>query len=347
MAIDKKYQVFVSSTYDDLREERQEVMQALLELDCITSGMELFPATNGDQWSLIQRVIDECDYYILILAGRYGSVGEEGISYTEMEYRYALEKNKPIIAFIHNNPGIIAAGKTEQCPDSKMKLNEFKSLAKQKMCKFWETPAELGSVVSRSLVRLIKDNPGVGWVRASLLPDEDTINELLNLRKKVEQLQKEIESLALKPPQSSEGLANGQDLFQIRYTFVSNSGSSTRKKHKRDFEVTWNTIFSVISPCMINEASEKNLKDVINDFIKIAQGKLISSERTFSKASLGLFSVDRETFETIIVQFRALGLVKKSDKARSVKDIGTYWMLTPYGDNLMTSLRAIKRNESL
>ena len=68
---DKRYQVFVSSTYDDLQDERKEVMQALLELDCIPAGMELFPASSEDQWSLIKRVIDDCDYYILIIGGRY------------------------------------------------------------------------------------------------------------------------------------------------------------------------------------------------------------------------------------------------------------------------------------
>src|SRR5258708_5384955 len=107
--MDKRYQVFVSSTYEDLRAERQEVMQALLELDCIPSGMELFPAANQDQWSLIQRVIGECDYYIVISAGRYGSIGPTGQSYTEMEYRYAISINKPTIAFLHNDPLLISA----------------------------------------------------------------------------------------------------------------------------------------------------------------------------------------------------------------------------------------------
>ena len=68
--MEKRYQVFVSSTFEDLKIERQEVMQALLELDCIPSGMELFPAADEDQWSLIKRVIDECDYYIVIIAGK-------------------------------------------------------------------------------------------------------------------------------------------------------------------------------------------------------------------------------------------------------------------------------------
>lgn len=71
----KKYQVFVSSTYQDLIDERKEVTQALLESNCIPTGMELFPASSRMQWEIIKSVIDDCDYYLLILAGRYGSLG--------------------------------------------------------------------------------------------------------------------------------------------------------------------------------------------------------------------------------------------------------------------------------
>jgi hypothetical protein len=66
-------------------------MQALLELDCIIAGMELFPASNDDQWTLIKRVIDDCDYYLVIIGGRYGSTDAAGISYTEKEYDSAVE----------------------------------------------------------------------------------------------------------------------------------------------------------------------------------------------------------------------------------------------------------------
>lgn len=103
--MDKRYQVFVSSTYTDLHEERAEVMQALLELDCMPSGMELFPAANEEQWEWIKKVIDESDYYLVILGGRYGSISKKtGYSYTEMEYRYAVETGKPVIGFLHERP---------------------------------------------------------------------------------------------------------------------------------------------------------------------------------------------------------------------------------------------------
>src|SRR5438046_2345964 len=119
--MDTRYQVFVSSTYADLQDERQEVMQALLELDCIPAGMELFPAANEDQWTLIKKVIDDCDYYIVIVAGRYGSVASDGRGYTEMEYRYALEKGKPVIGFVHKDPGSLPANRCESTVEGKTK----------------------------------------------------------------------------------------------------------------------------------------------------------------------------------------------------------------------------------
>lgn len=76
--MNKRYQVFVSSTYQDLSDERMEVVKALLELDCIPCGMEYFPAANEDSWSYISKLIQECDYYVLIVGGRYGSLTKEG-----------------------------------------------------------------------------------------------------------------------------------------------------------------------------------------------------------------------------------------------------------------------------
>ena len=100
----KRYQVFVSSTFDDLESERQAVRQSLLELGCIPAGFEPCPAADDDQWTLIKRAIDDCDYYLAIIGGRYGSIGPSGKSYTQIEYEYAISRNKPVIAFLHSEP---------------------------------------------------------------------------------------------------------------------------------------------------------------------------------------------------------------------------------------------------
>ncbi len=56
-----KYQVFISSTYEDLKEEREQVIKALLEMAHIPVGMEMFSAADEEQWNIIARQIDEAD----------------------------------------------------------------------------------------------------------------------------------------------------------------------------------------------------------------------------------------------------------------------------------------------
>jgi hypothetical protein len=102
---DKRYQVFVSSTYADLKDERGKVIQTLMEMDCIPAGMELFPAMDEETFDFIKTVIDDCDYYLLIIANRYGSSAPDGISYTEKEYDYAVSKGIKVVALIHQKAG--------------------------------------------------------------------------------------------------------------------------------------------------------------------------------------------------------------------------------------------------
>lgn len=341
--MEKKYQVFVSSTYEDLREERQEVMHALLELDCIPSGMELFPAADEDQWTLIKGVIDECDYYILILGGRYGSVSPSGVGYTEMEYKYALETGKPIISFLHKDPDSLPKKRTEKTEEGQTKFKEFRSLAQKKMCKFWETPQELGSVVSRSLIMLQKKSPGIGWVRGDLVPKQEASLEILELKKEVERLNKKLDEARTKAPPGTEDLAQGDENFVINFT------CSSRKNYESfswspAIETTWDDVFYQISPIMINEASDIQLKQILNKYVEKYGGNKLKASDEGKGHKFRNFIIDEEDFQTIKVQLRALGLTRKSEKNRSVKDTQTYWALTPYGDSVMNRLRAIKKD---
>jgi Domain of unknown function (DUF4062) len=81
--MEKKYQIFISSTFKDLLEERQDTLRSVLDMGHIPAGMEIFPAADVEQFAYIKKVIDECDYYILIVGGRYGSVDAAGVSFTE------------------------------------------------------------------------------------------------------------------------------------------------------------------------------------------------------------------------------------------------------------------------
>ena len=96
--VKKKYQFFISSTYEDLKEERKKLFWAVLKKKYIPVGMELFGAVDEEQMTYIKRLIDDCDCFVVLLGGRYGSVDGEGISYTEREYDYAVQQEKKVIA---------------------------------------------------------------------------------------------------------------------------------------------------------------------------------------------------------------------------------------------------------
>jgi Chemotaxis protein CheC, inhibitor of MCP methylation len=195
--MDKKYQVFISSTYTDLKEERKEVTRALLEMDCIPTGMEMFQASDDSQWDLIKRVISSCDYYIVIIAGRYGSIHPKTKkSYTQMEYEYASKIGIPIIGFLHENPESLPQIKAEKNKSYQKKLNQFRELAKsKKMIKYWSNPHDLAGSVSRAIYQIIKTHPRKGWIRNEEINTNkndfsfDILDELNSVKKLVQELQ--------------------------------------------------------------------------------------------------------------------------------------------------------------
>jgi len=161
----KRYQVFVSSTFEDLKEERQKVIQAILKAGCIPVGMEYFPAADEEQFSYIKRVIDSSDYCVLLVGGRYGTRAPDKISYTEKEYAYAKKRGLKVIALL----GSPRAGRPRQSPKDMKSLEAFrKKLLGSRLVERWNTIDQLEGMVSRNLDEAIKQYPARGWTRATL-----------------------------------------------------------------------------------------------------------------------------------------------------------------------------------
>jgi len=185
--MEKHYKVFVSSTFKDLEGARQEVFSALLKSDCFPSGMELFPAADMEQFDYIKQIIVECDYYIIVSAGMYGSVHPDlGKSYTELEYDYAVKIGKPIIRLVHKDPFRELKGNLiESDPEKLSLLKEFrKKLLGSRLANLWEDPKDLGQQVILSLLDAKKRYPSPGWVRGDKAISVEILQELEELRTK-------------------------------------------------------------------------------------------------------------------------------------------------------------------
>lgn len=350
--MEKRYQVFISSTFEDLKDERQAVLKAILEIDHMPAGMELFPASDEEAWDLIKDVINASDYYVLVIGGRYGSLDEKGIGYTEKEYDYAIKTNKAVVPLLHKNPNNLPREKTETDKEAWSRLSDFrKKVENNHTCVYWSSPEELKSKVIVGLTSIIKRKPSVGWVRADNIPSQDTLKELLDLRRINQELEKKINQETVAPPKDTENLMQGDDEYLIKCSFEARIKDKEeflgykKLNYTGQFNLTWNKIWGALSPTLINEASDNEIRKVLKSFLSSQGKEAFKDDKDLKNASLRYFSFENEVVDSIIIQLRALNLMKESVKPRSVKDTNTYWTLTKYGDNLMMKLRAIKRNE--
>lgn len=185
--VDRHHEVFVSSTYVDLKDERQAVLQTLLRMNCLPVGMELFPNGRPDVWQLIEDLISRCDVYILILAGRSGTLAPDGsMSFTEKEFRLAQSLGKPMLIYPHLRP---SEHNPAACADEtdlqRSRLEAFHNLVKKSSTRPWLDVAELRANVAIDLATMLP-HVAASWTRSQLGLTEIFGDELKALSQRFE-----------------------------------------------------------------------------------------------------------------------------------------------------------------
>jgi hypothetical protein len=219
----KRLQVFISSTYIDLVEERQAAVSAVLKSGHIPAGMELFTAGDKSQLDIIKRWIDESDVYMLILGGRYGSVEpESGVSYTELEYDYALEIGKPLFAVVIDDNSlenkVKEHGTSVMEKDRPSELKLFKEKVLTNMSSFFEDMKDIRLCVMESLPEIASTRDLAGWISGNEIPDtKGLVDEITKLNTEVRELTKENSILTKKISQHPKLInsAEFEDLEKI------------------------------------------------------------------------------------------------------------------------------------
>ena len=184
----KKLQIFVSSTYTDLVDERQAAVEAILRAGHIPAGMELFAAGNESQMEIIRRWIDESDVYMLILGGRYGTVEQSSKkSYTQLEYEYAVSKAKPLFAAVLDDDAIqrkvtkSGLGMIERTFQAE--LATFRQLVLSKICRMATDTKDIKLIVHETMLDVLRRHEfRGGWLSGQ---------ETAELEKRIETMTKE------------------------------------------------------------------------------------------------------------------------------------------------------------
>ena len=190
----KKLQIFVSSTYTDLKEERQAAVEAILKSGNIPAGMELFTAGDKSQLDTITRWIDDSDVYMLILGGRYGSIEPTtGNSYTEVEYDYAKSNNKPLFAVVISekflDEKVKKEGKSVIETENPQKYEQFKKKVLNNISEFYDSPKDIKLAVHETLSDFKDRYNFIGWIPG------DVENKIDELNKENEDLRRELQDL--------------------------------------------------------------------------------------------------------------------------------------------------------
>ena len=185
----KKYQIFVSSTKEDLGAERQAVYEAILDLGHIPAGMEWFPSSDLSQWDYIEKQLATTDYVVLISAGKYGSiVPGESISWTEKEFDYCHSQGIPVLSFLIEDIDALPGNRIDS--GHRAGLEAFrKKLSNGRLMKTYNTPSDLKSKVIAALSQSFNDNPRVGWIRA------DEVDQMVASSADLGEMKKQIEEL--------------------------------------------------------------------------------------------------------------------------------------------------------
>lgn len=331
--MDKKFQVFVSSTFVDLKTERAKVMQALMQMKCFPTGMEMFPALDEDQWEYIRKAIDECDYYVLVIAGRYGSVDDQNVSYTEKEYDYAVKMRKPVLALLHANPDNLSSGKTDKNDDRRQSLESFRSKVQNgRLVKYWNNADELSAQVVLGMMNTIERFPSTGWVKGGGLTDDNALEEVLRLGKENDNLREQNDEMR----ERMKGFSQAENMGENRIAGLDETVTLTVSNYSlsKDVKVKWRDLFVVTSSNLERSADMRTFRDELS--------KLLQSQ--MDEGSVSGYSISDASFDKIMIQFRALRYVDILDEQRAMGYSDLEYYLTDLGTKIMLTELAIKSN---
>ena len=326
-----KYQIFVSSTFDDLKDERSQVIKAVLEMGHIPVGMEMFSAADEEQWKLITRQIDETDYYVVIIGHRYGSM-LAGVGYTEKEYDYAVSKGVPVYGFVVD-PTVEPLAKHVDTDASKVAaLHKFKSKVKQRPVGFWKSPDDLHGKVSIALMKAFNTTPRIGWTRAASVAGPEVMQELSRLSKENADLRSQLEAAVNQEAtdQKAHLQSTIETLKSIPKTF------SLREQGKNTWDVKVETtlfsIFAALAPEMMVEISVPDAATYVALTYKPQPEMVLSPSAP----------VALNTMRLLIADMASLELVEPSKKKHPVSDKEVYWSLTSFGFGVLKLDRALR-----
>lgn len=329
--MDTKYQIFVSSTFEDLRDQRDSVIRSILEMGHFPVGMEMFSAADEEQWKVIQKQIDESDYYMVVVAHRYGTVDAHGLSYTEKEYDYACARGVPVLGFVLRDGAQWPTKFIELDAAKQAKLNAFRDKVKSKPVSFWNSSDDLPGKVAIALMKQFNMTPRTGWTRANNAASGFTTNELSRLSKENSELRQRVAEItnadteSKRELQAVERAANALRRGRWSLSFYYQDA----KDWTEDTQASMGAVYEVIAPTMIGaRRTESQLGWDIACILRLDSAR--QPQKGYAFPSNYIAAILKDLFALDLVNFERLGKAGKAERT---------WSLTERGLSVLKALR--------
>lgn len=263
--------------------------------------MEYFPASSQQQFQYIKRIIDRCDYYVLLIAGMYGSLSTSGLSFTEEEYRYAVSKGIPVLAFLHGDLRAMPSAKVETDPERFQLLSDFRDqVSENRIVDFWTDARELPGKVAIAVTQEINVNPGRGWVRGDTQISPEVVHELASLRNENSRLKSALSQIESRPDTATSSIDRTLQLEYEPGTLLNSIGlnyGSNNALPKRQFSISIKSILEKINTELIAQRPTITIDKIIPGY-----DHGISSGKTKHRLT-------RESKEKLMFSLKAMNIV--------------------------------------
>jgi hypothetical protein len=324
-----KYQVFVSSTYEDLKACRDQVVRAILEMGHIPVGMEMFSAADETQWNLIKRQIESSDYYVVLIAHRYGSM-DGPVGYTEKEYDYAVSLGIPTLGFVIQDGAAWPQTMVDKEPVKLAALSAFKDKVRKRIISHWSSADELHGKVSIALMKQFAATPRDGWIKASAVTSPQITSELARLSQENGQLRETLRKVQMQDVTDQENAAT-RIIATLRTNTISLSifydGDSdwANEGRKSLFE-----LFAIIAPELMVEKSTEDAGRLLAMMWRSDKNK---------KKLRATWPIPSNNLKSWFADLAVLDLMEPSKKKHPVADKTEYWTLTELGRRIYVAIR--------
>ena len=336
----KKYQIFISSTLDDLKNERRELIKIITEFGAIPVTMDNFDIADANNLELVKKAIQESDYFLNLTAYKRGPVAGKTFG-TEIEFSWAEKLKIPILAFIIDEKARWKAAKKEKAKEAIKSLEQFKKRLREHTYINWLNTADLCQKVYIHLVREMNLNPREGWVRGDDAALPVTANELARLIRENELLRGQVQTeggdLATKLRdqirQSLRILAANKISLSFWYTEGENWENTKIFRYVK--------LFRLLAPELVIAKNTPELTRFLGNILNPDLDKTVRKDNP----------TPTNTIKKIMADFVLLKLVKSIRDQRGITTVTTTddeaWELTVFGREVFAAYRLRQMNRAI